>query len=178
MLSVIACASPSITGLFSSRFLCSLQSQTCSLFCGETFLKSLWQVFFFSFFFFFKLNESIHNKLSRKRLRGGAGGGGKKHHLCQAGKQSRQIAPSCQKSVTPLKTRRSHPGKMKNISLTQNTAFSTNSSFLTLLQLNLHFCNLCFQDAATITFLGNWLTACRLMDALTSSLVVMFLSEH
>lgn len=65
--------------VFPSHSLYSLQSQTCSLLCKEKRQKT----------FFHNdsdkcsptptptLNESIHSKLSRKRLRGGTGWGGR-----------------------------------------------------------------------------------------------------
>lgn len=75
MLSIIACASPSITGLF----------------------------FLTVFFFSHKVVLSSAGRENAKKKKASFGGdcvggwmGRKKHQICQTGKQSRQISLSCQ----------------------------------------------------------------------------------
>lgn len=180
MLSVIACALPSITRLLFSRSLYSLQSQT--LFCRER--KSKKKNFFqnhsdkcFFFLFSFQLNKSIHNKLSRKRLRGGLDGEEETSYLPR-----RKTIKADVKECDTTKTPRSHPGKMKNIALTQSILYKLcfyAHLFCTLLQLNFHFfaTNVSKMQQHKL-FLVNVLDAGRLMDALTCSLAMTLLSEH
>lgn len=83
--------------VFLTLSLLSSVTNLFSLLAGRKSRKLFFKITLTSvFFFFFKPNKCTHNKLSRKRLHGGWRGR-KKHHICQAGKQSRQIALSCQR---------------------------------------------------------------------------------
>lgn len=163
-LPVIACASPSITGLFFSRFLYSLLSQTCSLLSREKkklFSKSLWQVF--SFLFLVNWTNAYITNFLERDFDGGFGGGGRNIVSAKQGKnqpnkqkiQSRRIATSCQRVWHRQNTEVPLWENEKNIAVTQNTASSANFtlifSYATSTKLEF-FRNLCFPEAAALTF--------------------------